>query len=181
MEANTDSRSDMRFDPNFLTQILLEIAPEQSVEKLLQKLIDRATERPHIVCAQIWLIKKGDRCATCPRRPACPDQSRCLHLAAVKAKSIAGPGKGFGRLDPATAREPLGVPPIGSVVVNGQSRFVPDLNKQPGSPLDPDWMREEGIHGYAVNPISYQGEALGTIVSGTREPFQEELRPWGSI
>ena len=42
-------------------------------------------------------------------------------------------------------------------------------------------MREEGIHGYAVNPISYQGEALGAIVSATREPFQEELRPWGSI
>jgi transcriptional regulator with GAF, ATPase, and Fis domain len=42
-------------------------------------------------------------------------------------------------------------------------------------------MREEGIHGYAINPIRYQGEALGVIVSGTREPFQEELRPWGHV
>ena len=138
-------------------------------------------ERPHIACAQVWLIEKGDLCATCPRRPECPDQSRCLHLAAAKAKSIVGPGKGFGRLDPQTAREPLGVPPIGSVVVSGQQRAVPDLNQQPVSPLDPDWMREEGIRGYAINPISYKGEALGAIVSATREPFQEELRPWGSI
>jgi len=181
MEANTDSRSDMRFDPNFLTQILLEIAHEQSLDKLLQKLIDRAMERPHIVFGQVWLIKKGDLCATCPRRPECPDQSRCLHLAAAKAKSIVGPGKGFGRLNPETAREPLGVPPIGSVVVSGQSRFVPDLNKQPVSPLDPDWVREEGIYGYAITPISYKGEALGAIVSGTHEPFQDELRPWGPI
>ena len=80
-----------------------------------------------------------------------------------------------------TAREPLGVPPIGSVVVSGRHRAVPDLNQQPVSPLDPDWMREEGIRGYVINPISYKGEALGAIISATREPFQDELRPWGSI
>ena len=181
METTSDNRYDSRFDANFLTQLLLEIANEQSLAKLLQKLIERATERPHIVCAQVWLIEKGDLCATCLRRPECPDQSRCLHLATAKAKSIAGPGKGFGRLDPATAREPLGVPPIGSVVVSGRQRAVPDLNQQPVSPLDPDWMREEGIRGYAINPISYKGEALGAIVSATREPFQDELRPWGGI
>jgi len=181
VETSSDDRFDSRFDPNFLAQILLEIAPEQSLEKLLQKLIDRAMERPHIVCGQVWLIGKGDLCTTCPRRPECPDQTRCLHLTAAKAKSFVGSGKGFGQLDPETTREPLGVPPIGSVVVSGQQRAVPDLNKQPFSPLDPDWMREEGIRGYAINPISYQGEALGAIVSATREPFRDELRPWGGI
>ncbi len=173
--------SENRFDANFVAQILLEIAHEQSLAKLLQKLAERVMERPHIVCAQVWLIEKGDLCPTCPRCPECPDQSRCLHLAAAKAKSIVGPGKGFGRLDPETAREPLGVPPIGNLVISGQTRAVPDLNKQPVSPLDPDWMREEGISGYAINPISYKGEALGAIVSATREPFQDELRPWGPI
>jgi len=173
--------SERRFDANFAMQILLEIAHEQSLEKLLQELVERVMASPHIVCAQVWLIEKGDLCSTCPRRPECPDQSRCLHLAAAKAKPMAGPRKGFGRLDPETAREPLGVPPIGSVVVSGQQRAVPDLNKRPVSPLDPDWMREEGIRGYTIDPISYKGEALGAIITATREPFQEELRPWGSI
>ena len=169
-----------RFDANFAAQILLDLAHEQSLEKLLQRLIERVMERPHMVCAQVWLIEKGDLCATCPRRPECPDQSRCLHLAAARAKSIVGAqGTDLGGLTLETAREPLGVPPIGSVVVSGQQRAVPDLNKQPVSPLDPDWMREEGIRGYAINPISYKGEALGAIVSATRESFQEELRPWG--
>jgi PAS domain S-box-containing protein len=176
-----ESMSDNRFDANFAAQILLEIAHEQSLAKLLQKLVERVMERPHMVCAQVWLVEKGDLCASCPRRPECPDQSRCLHLAAAKSKSIAGPGKGFGRLEPETAREPLGVPPIGNVVVSGQQRAVPDLNKQPVSPLDPDWMREEGIRGYAINPISYKGDALGAIISATREPFQDELRPWGRL
>src|SRR5271166_5145126 len=173
--------SEGSFDANFVAQILLGIAHEQSLETLLQKLLERVMERPHMVCAQVWLIEKGDLCATCPRRPECPDQSRCLHLAAANAKSILGPGTGFGRLDPETAREPLGVPPLGSVVVSGQQRAVPDLNKQPVSPLDPDWMREEGIRGYAINPINYKGETLGALVSATREPFRDELRPWGSI
>jgi transcriptional regulator with GAF, ATPase, and Fis domain len=176
-----EATSDRRFDANFLAQLLLEIENEQSLANLLQKLVERAMERPHIVCVQVWLIEKGDLCATCPRRPVCPDQSRCLHLAAAKAKSIVGPGKGFGRLDTENSREPLGVPPIGNVVISGEQRIVPDSNKQPVSPLDPDWVREEGISGYTLNPISYKGEPMGAIISATREQFKEELRPWGPI
>ena len=173
--------SEDRFDANFVARILLELSHEQSLEKLLEKLVQRAMERPHIACVQVWLIEKGDLCASCPRRPACPDQSRCLHLAAAKGNSILERGKGFGRFNPRTAREPLGVPPIGNVVVSGETRAVADLDKRPASPLDPDWMRDEGIRGYAINPISYQGEPLGAIVSATREPLEQQLLPWGAL
>jgi len=173
--------SDRRFDPNFAAQILLEIAHEQSLEKLLQRLVERAMERPYIVCAQVWLLEKGDLCGTCPRRPGCPDQSRCLHLAAAKHESILERGKGLGQFDSLTAREPLGVPPIGSVVVSGQERIVPDLDKQPPSPLDPDWAREERIRWYRVVPISYKGEPLGALVAAARDRHEEQLRPWGRI
>ena len=173
--------SEGRFDANFAARILLELAHEQSLEKLLEKLIQRAMERPHIACAQVWLIEKGDLCASCPRRPVCPNQSRCLHLAAAKGNSILERGKGFGQFDSRTVREPLGVPPIGNVVVSGETRAVADLDKRPPSPLDPDWMRDEGIRGYTVNPISYQGEPLGAIVSATREQLEQQLLPWGAI
>jgi transcriptional regulator with GAF, ATPase, and Fis domain len=173
--------SDRRFDPNFAAQILLEIAHEQSLEKLLQRLVERTMERPYIVCAQIWLIEKGDLCGTCPRRPGCPDQARCLHLAAAKHESILGRGQGLGQFDSLTAREPLGVPPIGSVVLSSQERLVPDLDKQPRSPLDPDWTREERIRWYRVVPISYKEEPLGALVTAAREPLREQLRPWGRI
>ena len=176
-----DSASDSRFDPNYAAQLLLELAQEPSVGSLLNKLVERVVERPHIVCAQVWLVEAGDLCTTCPRRPDCPDQSRCLHLVAGKAKSIAEPGKGFGRLDPKTAREPLGVPPIGTVVLSGRQRAVPDVNQQPAPPLEPNWLREEGIRGYAISPITFKGEALGAILTATRETFQEDLRPWGRL
>ncbi len=61
--------SENRFDSNFAAQILLEISHEQSLEKLSQKLIERVMERPHIACAQGWLIEKGNLGATRPRRP----------------------------------------------------------------------------------------------------------------
>jgi len=173
--------SDTRFDPYRAAQLLMEIAQERSLENLLQKIVERAMEGTHIVCAQVWLIEKGDLCATCPHRPECPDQSRCLHLVAAKAKSILEPGKGFGRFDLQTARMPLGTPPIGSVVVSGQHRVVTDLDKQLVSPLDPDWMREEGIRTYNITSIGYKGEPLGALISATREPIEEQLHPWGRI
>src|ERR1041384_7406028 len=105
--------SENRFDPNFAAQLLLDVANEQSLERLLQKLVERVMERPHMVCVQIWLTGPGDVCATCLRRPGCPDQSRCLHLAVAKGKSITEPGKGFGRLVPDVSREPRGSPPVG--------------------------------------------------------------------
>ena len=170
-----------RFDPNFAAQLLVEIAHEKSLERLLQRLIEGVMERPYIVCAQVWLIEKGDLCATCSFRAECPDQSRCLHLVAGKAKSILDPGKGLGQFQTLTARVPLGVTPLGMAVASGQERIVPDLDQQPASPAEPDWMREERIRAYSITPISFKGEALGAIVSATREPFEEQLRPWGRI
>ncbi len=105
--------SEDRIDANFVAQILLGIAHEQSLDKLLQKLVERLMERPHIICAEVWLIEKGDLCATCPRRPECPDQSRCLHLAAGRWKLIPASGKRQRPFEDLDSRVPLGVGPIG--------------------------------------------------------------------
>ena len=66
--------SENRFDSNFAAQLLVEIAHEKSLEKLLERLIEGVMERPYIVCGQIWLIEKGDLCATCSFRAECSDQ-----------------------------------------------------------------------------------------------------------
>jgi transcriptional regulator with GAF, ATPase, and Fis domain len=66
-------------------------------------------------------------------------------------------------------------------VASGQERIVPDLDQQPASSAEPDWMRKERIRSYSITPIHFKGEALGAIVSATREPFEEQLRPWGRI
>lgn len=101
-----ESTSDSRFDPNYAAQLLLDIAHEQSLEHLLQRLVRSAVERPDMACVQIWLIDKGDLCSVCPRRPECPDQSRCLHLVAGKGVSISDSGPDVPRFDDLNARLP---------------------------------------------------------------------------
>ena len=68
------------YEPEFdsLRDLLLEIAPERSVERLLRKVVQTLADRPHAVQVRLWLVDKGDLCATCPMRPQCPDQTRCL-------------------------------------------------------------------------------------------------------
>jgi hypothetical protein len=108
-----DPTSDRRFDPHFGAQLLLEIAQERSVEPLLKKIVERAVERTEFVFSQVWLIEKGDLCATCKYRPVCPDQSRCLHLVAGRGRSLPEPGKGPQPCEDLNARLPLNFGPLG--------------------------------------------------------------------
>ncbi len=181
MGATTDSRTDSRFDPNFAAQLLLDIAHEQSLERLLEKLVDRAVARPNLACIQVWLIGEGDRCATCPRRVACPDQSRCLHLAAGRGVSVAGSGEEPPRFDDVTARLPLGAGLLGEATVRGQQITLRELDEHPVEILGFDWLGRERIRGCAGTPIIFKGEVLGVIIGFTRESLPEESRPWGRI
>jgi PAS domain S-box-containing protein len=174
-----ESSADTRLDPNYALQVLLDIAHEQSLDRLLRKLVEGPVKRPLIVCVQVWLIEKGDLCATCPYRPECPDQSRCLHLAAEKANSILEPGKGFGQFN-RNSRFPLGVEPLGSVAASGQESLIPDLESHPGITI-PAWVKEERIRGCSITPIQYNQETLGVIVGYSRNNLSEEIRPWGRL
>jgi transcriptional regulator with GAF, ATPase, and Fis domain len=172
-----ESLSDSRVDPNLAVRMLVEVGEAESLNELFQKLVADGGERPNIVCVQVWLIEKGDLCATCPCRPVCPDQSRCLHLVAAKGRSLSDSGKkrpGFDNLD---ARIPLGVGPIAKSVAAGQEKVFLDAENHPGL----DWLRDEAIRAYRVVPFRYKGEPLGATVAFTREERPEEIGPWGRI
>jgi len=176
-----ESVSDRRFDPNLAVQFLLDIAHEHSLEQLLQTLVRRAVERPGMACTQIWLIDKGDLCSSCPRRPECPDQSRCLHLVAGKGVSLSGPGQQGPRFDDLNARIPLGVGLLGRAAATGQQRFERNLDKEPGEVFGFEWLRQERIRGWGGTPIIFKGEVLGVIMAFTRQDLPEEARPWGRV
>src|SRR5678816_3916600 len=108
--------SDKRFDPHRAAQLLLEIAQEHSLEPILRKIVEHGAERTEYVFTQVWLIEKGDLCATCKYRADCADQSRCLHLVAGKCRSIVAEGKGLREFEDLNARVPLNFGPLGEVV-----------------------------------------------------------------
>lgn len=181
MDSTSDRRSDSRFDPNYAAQLLLEVAHEKSLEQLLQTLVHRTVERPGIACAQVWLIDKGDRCSTCPRRAECPDQSRCLHLVAGEGVSVDDSAPGAPRFDDLRARVPLGVGFLGKAATTDQQSYLNEVDKSPATIEGIDWVKQEGIRGCAATPILFKEEILGVLVGFTRRDLPDESRPWGRI
>jgi len=176
-----ESASDSRFDPNYAAQLLLDISHEQSLEQLLQKLVHRAVERPDMACAQIWLVGEGDRCSTCPRRPDCSNQSRCLHLVAGRGVPISDPGSGAPQFDDLNARMPLGLGILGRAVATGQQSYLRDLDQQSEELVGFKWLQRERVHALGATPIIFKGEVLGVIIGFTRQNLPDESRPWGRI
>jgi len=173
--------SDKRFDPLMATQLLLEIAQERSVEPILKKLVDFSVERTGFAFSTIWLVQKGDLCATCKYRSECADQSRCLHLVAGRGSSLPGYGKGPQPYEDLNARVPLNLGPLGEAVATGQLKVTKNPSNHPICVPGFEWLREERIVEYGIRPIVFKGEVLGAIASFSPEDMPETIAPWSRI
>jgi Transcriptional regulator containing GAF, AAA-type ATPase, and DNA binding domains len=176
-----ESTSDNRFDPNLGVQLLLDMAQERSVEPLLKKIVECAVERTQFVFSQVWLIEKGDLCATCKYRSECADQSRCLHLVAGRGRTLPSRGEGPQPYEDLNARMPLKFGPLGEAVGSGQLKVIRGQGEQPVSAAGFEWMREEGILECGIRPIESKGEVLGATVGFAREHLPDSFTPWGRI
>jgi transcriptional regulator with GAF, ATPase, and Fis domain len=177
MEPN----SSKGFDPLLAAQLLLEIAEEQAVEPILKKIVEQAAERTEFVFSQVWLVEKGDLCASCKYRSECPDQTRCLHLAAGKGRSILTPGTGLRQYEDLNTRLPLNFGPLGEAVATGQQKQITSSDHQPISIPGFEWLREEGIRSCRFSPIRFKRGVLGVLAGFARENLPEVARPWGRI
>jgi transcriptional regulator with GAF, ATPase, and Fis domain len=173
--------SEKRFDPHIGVQLLLEIAQERSVEPILKKVVERAVEHTEFVFSQIWLIQKGDLCATCRYRSECADQSRCLHLVAGRGTSLPSPGKEPQPYEDLNARIPLNYGPLGEAVTTAELKVLRSPDKQPVFAAGFEWMRDERILECGIRPIEFKGDVLGAMVGFAREHLPESFTPWGRV
>ncbi|MGD0410660.1 MAG: sigma 54-interacting transcriptional regulator [Verrucomicrobiota bacterium] len=168
------------YEPEFdsLRDLLLEIAPERSVEHLLRKVVQRLAERPHAVLARLWLLDKGDLCPSCPMRPLCPDQTRCLHLVASAESSLGAPREQARPTERELRRVPVGAGAIGRIAATGQ----PMVSNNPDGELDGfgerGWAVGQGIRGFGAQPIIFQNEVLGVIAQFNRIPTPDQSPAW---
>jgi transcriptional regulator with GAF, ATPase, and Fis domain len=181
MEPTNGTGSDKRFDPNLAAQLLMEIAHEHSLGAILSKIVEHGSERTEYAFAQVWLVEKGDLCATCKYRSECADQSRCLHLVAGKGRPIQANGERLREWEDLNARVPLNFGPLGEAVASGQQGLATKSYHQPLSIPGFDWLREEGVRCFAISPIRFKGEVLGALVGFAREYVPEVSRPWMAI
>jgi formate hydrogenlyase transcriptional activator len=180
---DVSDKTENRFDSEFASKLLLEIAQEQSLEELLKKLVRRILDRPHVARVRIWLIDQGDICATCARRPDCPDQTRCLHAVAGGANMLSGQGEEEDYLhmtDP-FSRIPIGFGAAGKIAATGKQLVLRDLDKNPGELFFLPWLKVDKVRGYNGVPIIYKGEVLGVIAVFSRANVPAGAEVWGRV
>ncbi len=161
-----------------LRDLLLEIAPERSVERLLRKVVQRLAERPHALLTRLWLMDRGDVCGSCPMRPQCPDQSRCLHLVAgAESAQSEAPGEKRQR-EPEWRRIPVGLGVVGRIAASGE----PVVSNDPARDLrdlgGEGWATEQGIRSVDGQPVVFQSEVLGVLAQFNRIPNPEASPAW---
>lgn len=181
MRLQMEPTTDKRFDVHLGVQLLLDLAKERSVGPLLRKIVDCGVENTQFVFSQVWLVEKGDLCASCKYRSNCTDQSRCLHLVAGGGKSRLSTAKGVHPCEDLNARIPLKFGPLGEAAATGELRVIRGTSAEPVCPTGLEWAREEGILECGIRPIEFQGQVLGATLGFAREHLPDSFTPWGKI
>lgn len=136
---------------------MVSMAQNRSLAEVLSAVVKGLAQCPNVVLARIWLIRPGDICADCRFLAECPDQSRCLHLAASAGNS------GYSGLQGGFRRFPMGVRKIGRVAETGEPLLLPGLSGDEEWIADRQWMKREGIRTVAAQPLVFRGEVLGVL------------------
>ena len=159
-------------------RLLLDLAQQRELASLLNLLVSRIGSTEAVALVRLWLVRPGEGCDTCLLRSECPDRSQCLHLVASNGRSTAEPGKDLSRLDGRFRRFPIGVRKVGRIALTGKPVEVPDLAELPDWIVDPEWIRSEGITGFAGQPLSHQGMVLGVLGVFSRVKIDMECLDW---
>jgi len=159
-------------------RLLLDLAQQRELPSLLNFLVSRIGSTEAVGLVRLWLVKPGEGCETCPLRSECPDQSQCLHLVASCGRSVTDPSKDLARLDGRYRRFPIGVRKVGLIALTGEPIEAPDLAEMPNWIADPQWVRSEGITGFAGQPLSHQGKVLGVLGVFSRVKIDTECLDW---
>jgi transcriptional regulator with GAF, ATPase, and Fis domain len=164
-------------NPEALQRVALAVAGETSVDRVLAEVVDGLIAHTAVALARVWLIKPGDICDTCPLRGECPDQARCLHLAASAGSPLDG-RTDWSRLDGAFRRFPLGVRKIGRIGATGDGLFIDDIAQDREWIVAPDWVRRERITSFGGQPLVFKGEILGVLGVFNRDPCDRRTFAW---
>ena len=155
-----------------LQNIVLSVSGEHSVAGVLNDLVKGLVKEAGVALARIWLLKPGDICAECPMRLECPDQTRCLHLAASDGIAWRSRSVHWDRIDGEYRRFPFGIRKVGRIAATGEPLLLNDLKKNHEWAFNKKWVKKEGIRGFAGQPLMFRGEVLGVLAVFGRDKME---------
>lgn len=107
-----------------LLRVALAAAEARDPTTVLSTVVGGLTAGAGLALARVWLVRPGEPCEVCPMREECPDQKRCLHLAASAGNPRHEPQERWSRTDGDFRRFPLGVRKVGHIAATGESLLV---------------------------------------------------------
>lgn len=161
-------------------RILLDLTGQHHLPDLLPTIVRRLSETRAVALARVWLIQPplpGD-CATCRMAAECPERGECLHLVASGGRSLREDLPAWDRMDGAFRRFPIGIRKVGLIARSGKALEVSDLSLEPEWIANADWVRSEGVVGFAGEPLLYHGRVLGVLAVFTRESIGDSCLEW---
>jgi transcriptional regulator with GAF, ATPase, and Fis domain len=160
-------------------RLLLDLSQQQSVPDLLQLIVTRLSETGRVALVRIWLAQPTSICSGCPSVDACRTQTQCLQLVASGGRSALSPAVEWTNTEGAFRRMPFGARKVGRIALSGQPLEEPELTEPlPDWVARPDWIRAEGIRGFAGQPMIHRGEVLGVLAVFARQPIAGGCMGW---
>jgi transcriptional regulator with GAF, ATPase, and Fis domain len=156
-----------------LQPIATAIACERNVVDVLKMIVNGLVDQHRVALARIWLLDKGDICASCRMRGECFNQELCLHLAA-SAGFPRRREEDWSRLDGEFQRFPLNARKVGRIAATGEPMLLNEVMGSEQWIAHPEWARREGIISFAGQPLIFRKQTLGVLTIFTREPFPEK-------
>ena len=170
-----------------LQRIVLAVAQAQEVDTVLHLIVRGLADETDVALARIWLIAPGDLCASCHMKAICPDQTRCLHLAASAGNAISDEalptarGGAWISMDGHFRRIPLNGPlKVGHIGGTGQGVLLQiDESGEKHDWIErPEWAKSEKILSFAGQPLISKESVLGVLAVFSRERLMDNEFGW---
>ncbi len=156
---------------------MLGIAQARSVDPVLRQIVEGIADSSNAALVRIWLVAPGDICGECRFHNECPNQERCLHLAASAGKPQRK-GDDYSQLNGAFRRFPLGVRKIGEIAKTGEPLMLSNVTPKQSWVAQPNWIAAEGVRSFAGQPLVFRGETLGVLGVFDRSNFTSQDFAW---
>jgi transcriptional regulator with GAF, ATPase, and Fis domain len=92
---------------------------------------------------------------------------------------VVSPNTAWTGLDGSFRRMPFGARKVGRIALSGEPLEEPELSEPlPDWVARPDWIRAEGIRGFAGQPLIHRGEVLGVLAVFARRAISDECMGW---